>query len=51
MPEETSFTIFINRHFSTQSSTVPTDDKNNKLAKTSKTNTEEEDVIDDVLFL
>ncbi len=51
MPEETSFTIFINRHFNIQSSTVTTEDTNNKLAKNSKPNAEEEDVIDDVLFL
>jgi len=52
MPEETSFTTFINRHFNIQSSTITNHDekKNNKLVKKFQNNLAEEDIMDDLLF-
>ena len=52
MPEETSFTTFINRHFNIQSSTITNHDekKNNKLAKKFSNNMADEDVMDDIFL-
>jgi hypothetical protein len=53
IPEETSFTTYINRHFSTQSSTIINDGEKKKLQliKKFQNNLIEEDNIDDLLFL
>ncbi|CAF0744238.1 unnamed protein product [Rotaria sordida] len=52
MPEDTSSTIFINRYFNIESSTIANDDENKRqmLAKKNKNNSTEEDIKDDVLF-
>jgi hypothetical protein len=52
MPEETSFSSFIHRHFTIQSSTIinNSEKKKDKLAKKFPNNLVEEDVMDDLLF-
>jgi len=52
MPEETSFTNYITRHFNIQSSTNLNDDekKNYKFNNKFQNNLVEEDVIDDLLL-
>ncbi|CAF4528485.1 unnamed protein product [Rotaria sp. Silwood1] len=52
MPEDTSFTIFINRHFNTEFSTVTNDDEKKKqtLPEKFENNPIEEDIKDNVLF-
>jgi len=52
MPEETSFTTYIKRHFNIQSSTNLNnhEEKKTTLVKKFKNNLVEEDTIDDFLF-